>query len=183
MQKQELRAALSERRAQAAAADPDAGLRLAGHWPVTLSPGVVISGYRRFRSEIDPAPLMAWLAEQGARLCLPVTQENEALTFRAYAPGDPLIKSRFGVLEPADAAALLTPDILLVPLLGFDRAGHRLGYGQGHYDRTLQALRARRPTVAVGVAFAAQEVAALPAEPHDERLDWVLTPDGAIAIP
>jgi 5-formyltetrahydrofolate cyclo-ligase len=91
-----------------------------------------------------------------------------------------LRRSRFGVLEPSPDRASLAPDIVLVPLLGFDRAGHRIGYGQGHYDRTLSALRARGPVLAIGLAFAAQETPDALAQGHDQRLDAVLTPDGVI---
>jgi 5-formyltetrahydrofolate cyclo-ligase len=167
-------------RAAADAGQPDAGARLIAHWPIALPQAAIIGGYVRFRSEIDPAPLMAWLAAHGARLALPRIEGEAGLVFRAYAPGDRLEKSQFGVLEPRAAAQRLVPSMLLAPLLGFDRAGHRLGYGQGHYDRALEGLRARGAVCAIGLAFAEQEVSALPAEAHDQRLDWVLTPTGAI---
>ena len=86
-----------------------------------------------------------------------------------------------GIREPGSQARVLEPDVLLVPLLAFDRSGHRLGYGGGYYDRTLRDLRRRRPIVAVGLAFGCQEVDAVPHLDYDERLDWVLTPDGPIS--
>lgn len=177
-----LRALLAERRAAAAMDQSDAGAALPGRWPALPVDSRCVAGYVRFRSEIDPAPLMAALAARGARLCLPATPSSpaEGLTFRAYQIGDPLTRSRFGVCEPRPTAAAATPDIILVPLLGFDRRGGRLGYGQGHYDRTLAALRAQRPVVALGLAFAAQEVDALACEPHDQPMDWVLTPEAAL---
>ena len=180
--KASLRAALAQRRAEAAAAQPDAGAQLSAHWRWGPPGGIIVAGYVRFRTEIDPAPLMAFLAGQGARLCLPVTPTapNAPLRFRAHAPGDALAKGRFGVAEPLDTAPDVRPSLLLTPLLGFDRAGGRLGYGQGHYDRTLAQLRAAGPVLAIGLAYDAQEAPAMPAEAHDQRLDGVLTPTQAI---
>ena len=176
-----LRAELAARRDAAGAADPDAGERLAARFPDHLipRPGAVVSGYLRFRSEIDPAPLMARLAAAGCVLALPRTPAvlEWGLSFHRWAPGDPLIRSAFGVLEPSPEAPVLAPDLVLAPLLGFDLAGHRIGYGRGHYDRTLAALRALKPVAVVGVGFAAQEVAAIPTDATDEPLDWILTPD------
>jgi 5-formyltetrahydrofolate cyclo-ligase len=106
--------------------------------------------------------------------------KTRPLQFRRWSPGDPLRTVQWGIREPAEAAPVVEPDVLLVPLLAFDRGGHRLGYGGGYYDRTLRALRSRRPVTAVGLAFAEQEVDAVPHLDYDERLDWVLTPLGAI---
>ena len=94
---------------------------------------------------------------------------------REWVFGEPLIAGVWGIREPKPEAAVVDPDILLVPLLAFDRAGHRIGYGAGYYDLTLAQLRARKPVIAVGLAFAAQEIAAVPATPRDARLDLVLT--------
>lgn len=184
-EKAALRADLAARRADVT--DPDAGARLAARFPDALVPptGAVVSAFLRFRSEIDPAPLMARLAAAGAHLALPRTPPRMSaggLVFHAWRPGDPLVRSAFGVLEPSQDAPVVEPDIVLTPLLGFDRAGGRIGYGRGHYDRTLAALRQRRPIVAVGLAFAAQEVGAIPMEPTDQRLDWIVTPDFAIPV-
>jgi 5-formyltetrahydrofolate cyclo-ligase len=179
-----LRAELALHREAAARSQPDAGERLAAAFPEDLmpSPGAVVAGYVRFRSEIDPLPLLRRLADHGCALALPRTPAKPGsmgagagLSFHRWAPGEPLIRGAFGVLEPAAAAAEVTPDLVLVPLLGFDRALHRLGYGAGHYDRTLAALSG---VTAIGLAFAAQEVDALPAEPHDVALAAVVTPDG-----
>jgi 5-formyltetrahydrofolate cyclo-ligase len=102
------------------------------------------------------------------------------LSFHVIPPGTALQKSAFGVLEPPADAPVIEPDLILVPLLGFDRRGYRLGYGQGHYDRTLMALRARRPVTAVGLAWACQEVDRIPADAFDQPLDWVVTDKEAI---
>jgi 5-formyltetrahydrofolate cyclo-ligase len=144
--------------------------------PVPIAPGMVVSGYSPIRSELDPIPLMRALAAQGARLALPViAARDRPLSFRAWSPGDSLARGLFGILEPMPEAAELIPDILLVPLAAFDRLGHRIGYGAGHYDRSLAALRAARDIVAIGMAFATQEIEAVPMQPHDVALDYVLT--------
>jgi 5-formyltetrahydrofolate cyclo-ligase len=179
-EKAALRAVAAARREEAAAADPDAGVRLS----LRLPPGLIVTGYVRFRSEIDPAPLMVALADAGATLALPRTPPRgaaEGLAFHRWTPGERLIRSAFGVEEPAPQTERLEPDVLLVPLLAFDRQGGRLGYGAGHYDRTLARLRARKPVRAIGLAYAAQEVPAVPMDATDQRLDGVLTPDGYIA--
>ena len=100
------------------------------------------------------------------------------LAFRAWAPGDPMAATVWGIREPEPTRPLLVPDILLVPLLAFDGDGWRLGYGGGYYDRTLRALRRIKPIVAIGLAFDSQQVDAVPHLDYDERLDWVLTPSG-----
>ncbi len=167
-------------------AAPDASEALIARFPAALvPPGGVVAGYVPFHSEIDPRPLMRALAARCARLCLPVapTRGSDApLSFRAWREGEPLERGGFGVPEPEPGAALVGPDLLLVPLLAFDRAGGRLGYGAGHYDRTLAILRARRPIIALGLAYAAQEVERVPTEPHDARLDGIVTERAYIAV-
>jgi 5-formyltetrahydrofolate cyclo-ligase len=159
-----------ERRAAAAQALAERGL------PFAVTPDLVVSGYSPIRSEIDPVPLMRALAAQGARLALPaVMARGKSLAFRAWSPSDRLMMGPLGILEPSPAAAELIPDIMLVPLAAFDRAGHRIGYGAGHYDFTLAHLRKVKAVTAVGIAFAAQEIKAVPALQHDVALDYVLT--------
>lgn len=148
--------------------------------PFAVAPGLVVAGYVPIRGELDPLPLMQALAARGAALALPVVMgPDRPLTFRAWRDGDRLDRSPLGIREPQAGAAEVTPDIVLVPLAAFDAAGHRIGYGAGHYDRTLQRLRAGRPVVAAGVAFAVQEIAEVPAAAHDVVLDYVLTERGA----
>ena len=111
--------------------------------PFEIAPGAVVAGYSPIRSEIDPLPLMRRLAAQGAQLALPViVARDQPLMFRVWAPGNALRRGPLGILEPPFEAGEIIPDILLVPLAAFDRAGHRIGYGAGHYDRTLAQLRA-----------------------------------------
>jgi len=128
------------------------------------------------KSEINPLPLMRKLAGQGARLALPVIAgRGKPLTIRAWEFDAPLDRGQWGIREPKADAPEVEPDIILVPLLAFDRAGHRIGYGAGYYDQTITQLRARKTIVAVGIAFAAQEVPEVPVTPRDALLDLVLT--------
>jgi len=144
--------------------------------PFEITPGMVISGYSPIRNEIDPVPLMRKLAEAGARLALPaVMARGKTLAFRAWSPSDRLLLGPLGIPEPSPAAAELIPDIMLVPLAAFDAAGHRIGYGAGHYDFTLEHLRKVKAISAIGMAFAVQQIKAVPAQPHDVALDYVLT--------
>ena len=144
--------------------------------PFEIIPGAVVAGYSPIRGEIDPAPLMRKLAAQGAQLALPaVMARGKSLAFRAWSPDDRLMLGPLGILEPSPAAAEMIPDIMLVPLAAFDRLGHRIGYGAGHYDHTLAHLRKVKPIAAIGLAFAAQEIEAVPALAHDVALDYVLT--------
>ncbi|RAI44406.1 5-formyltetrahydrofolate cyclo-ligase [Rhodoplanes roseus] len=144
--------------------------------PVTIAAGTIVSGYMPIRSEIDPTPLMRRFVEAGAGLALPVVRgRGKPLAFRAWAPGVSLVTAAFGLLEPSPEAPEVTPDVLLVPLACFDRSGHRIGYGAGHYDTTLATLRAAKSAVAIGLAFAAQEIPRVPANEWDARLDLVLT--------
>jgi 5-formyltetrahydrofolate cyclo-ligase len=177
-QKAELRAAaLAKRDALSGAQRAAAAQAIAARGlPVAIGPGTVVSGYSPIRSELDPIPLMRALAARGARLALPViAARDRPLSFRAWSSDDRLARGPFGILEPLPEATELIPDIVLVPLAAFDRLGHRIGYGAGHYDRSLAALRAARDIVAIGMAFAAQEIEAVPALPHDVALDYVLT--------
>jgi 5-formyltetrahydrofolate cyclo-ligase len=144
--------------------------------PIAVAPGAVVSGFMPLNSEIDPLPLLARLAEAGAKLALPVVVAKGApLIMRAWQFGAPLTVGAWGIREPLADALLVDPDIVIVPLLAFDRRGHRLGYGAGYYDLTLTALRAKKTIVAIGIGYAAQEVAEVPITPHDARLDLVLT--------
>jgi len=159
-----------EQRAAAAQAMAKRGV------PFAIEPGMVVSGYSPIRSEIDPAPLMRKLAGQGAKLALPaVLSRGKSLAFRAWSPDDRLMMGPLGILEPSPAAEELIPDIMLVPLAAFDREGHRIGYGAGHYDFTLAHLRKVKAITAAGTAFSVQEIKAVPALPHDVALDYVLT--------
>jgi 5-formyltetrahydrofolate cyclo-ligase len=176
------KAALARRDALPMAARAAAAEAIAARaFPVAVAPGAIVSGYVPMNSELDPRPLMRKLANAGAQLALPVVvARGVPLTMRAYALGEQLVKGVWGIRVPPPTAPELEPDILIVPLLAFDRAGSRLGYGAGYYDMTIAALRVKKPVVAVGVAFAAQEVEAVPTTPRDARLDLVLTENEVI---
>ena len=146
-------------------------------------PGV-LAIYKALGAEIDPRPLGDLLVKQGWSLALPAVEvEDGPLVFRAWKPGERLAHDLTGLPAPLTSAAEARPDLILVPLLAFDRTGGRLGQGGGHYDRTLAALRAGpNPPPAVGFAYSGQETPRLPREPHDQPLDGILTEAGYIAV-
>ena len=136
----------------------------------------VASAYFALSTEPSTLPLLERLAGAGYQTALPVTGKfGTPLIFRLWRPGEPTATGRMNIEEPLKDAPEVAPDLLFVPLAAFDRTGNRIGYGAGFYDRTLRQLRAMKPICAVGVAYAAQEFAAIPNEPHDESLDYVLT--------
>jgi 5-formyltetrahydrofolate cyclo-ligase len=145
-------------------------------FPLPIVSGTIVSGFMPMKTEINPLPVLRKLAEAGAALALPVVAgRGKPLIMRAWLLGEPLGSGVWGIREPKPEAAQVDPDILLVPLLAFDRAGYRLGYGGGYYDLTIAGLRVRKTVTAVGVAFSAQEVPKVPTTPRDARLDLVLT--------
>ncbi|SFB53161.1 5-formyltetrahydrofolate cyclo-ligase [Rhizobium sp. NFR07] len=139
----------------------------------------VISGFLPIRSEVDVRPLMELLGDRGARLCVPVVLDKETIVFREFLPNVELVGGVFGTVGPGPDAAQLEPQIMLVPLAAFDARGHRIGYGGGYYDRAIHRLQQKglNPRL-IGIAFDCQEVASVPEEPHDIRLDAVLTESG-----
>ena len=144
--------------------------------PLAVASGTVVSGFFPMKSEISPIPLLRKLAALGARLALPVVAgKGKPLIMRAWSPGEPLVAGVWGIREPGPEAPEVEPDILIVPLLAFDRHGHRIGYGAGYYDLTIAKLREKKPVVAAGIALAVQEIVAVPTTPSDVRLDLVLT--------
>jgi 5-formyltetrahydrofolate cyclo-ligase len=148
----------------------------ARRFPLAIAPGTIVSGFMPLKSEINPLPLIQKLSEAGARLALPaIAERGKPLIMRAWEFGAPLDRGQWGIREPKPDAREIDPDILLVPLLAFDRGGYRIGYGAGYYDMTIHRLRTLKPVMAVGIAFAAQEVSEVPKTPRDERLDLVLT--------
>jgi len=145
-------------------------------FPLPIQPGVIVSGFSPIRTEINPMPLLRRLEAAGASLALPVVAgKGQPLIMRAYRFGQELNAGVWGIREPKDDAPQVDPDILIVPLAAFDRRGNRIGHGAGYYDMTIARLRALKPVVAVGIAYAAQEVAEVPVTERDERLDLVLT--------
>lgn len=150
---------------------------------VPLAAGASVAGYCAFGSEFDPTPLMQALDARGHVLALPVVVRRAApLVFRLWKPGDELTHHKFGMREPLPTQPQIEPDVLLVPLLGYDEQGNRIGYGGGFYDRTIAGLRARGRTRAVGVAYAVQRFERIPCGPHDQTLDWIVTEKAAIDV-
>ena len=144
---------------------------------VPVKKGQVISLYWAIRDELDTEPLLVQLMDEGHQVCLPVVLgRDEPLEFRLWQLGQPLAPSGFGTLAPQLGAPVVTPDIMVLPMLGFDKNGNRLGYGAGHYDRTIDGIE--KPVMLVGYAFGAQELDNMPAEPHDKPLDMVVTEAG-----
>jgi len=158
--------------ARAAAAETVAARPL----PVAMPAGAIVSGYSPIRGEINPVPLLRRFMEAGARLALPaIAGRGKPLIMRAWTFGGPLARGQWGIKEPPAEAAEVFPDILVVPLAAFDRRGFRIGYGAGYYDMTVNALRKMKPAIAIGIAYAVQEVSDIPTHERDARLDFVLT--------
>jgi len=193
-QKRRLRAAAKTRRAAAKAGEGAAGEGAAGEGAaeavsrnlraaVPLPANAVVSAYWPMGSELDPRPLMRELQGAGHQIALPVVREtNQPLVFRAWSPGDDLEPAAFNTQIPSADKPELTPGVVLAPLLAFDRRGYRLGYGGGFYDRTLDILRNCGEVLAIGLAYAGQEVPAVPHDPNDKRLDWIVTEAAAIRL-
>jgi 5-formyltetrahydrofolate cyclo-ligase len=171
------REALAVRASMPAAERAEAAETIAAReFPVAVGPGTIVSGFSPIKSEISPIPLMRRLAGRGVQLALPVVSgKGLPLTMRAFTFGDRLVGGIWGIREPSPEALVVKPDILLVPLLAFDRKGNRVGYAAGYYDMTINSLRAAKVIVAIGIGFAAQEVGSVPATSHDARLDLVFT--------
>lgn len=150
---------------------------------ITVPPRAVVAGYGPFKDELDPGPLLRHFHGAGHVCALPATERSDGpLVFRRWRPEDALGHGTLGEPAPSPESPPVEPDILLVPLLAFDRDGWRLGYGGGYYDRTLAGLRPVRKMLAVGLAFAAQEADHVPHDERDQRLDWIVTEVEAIEV-
>ena len=182
-QKAILRGHMLEIRAEAAARDPDAADKLASRFPVKLFEryGPVVAGTMAINDELDGGPLLARLAKQGARIVLPRVEPDGQMTFRD-ATRATLEKGPFGLTQPSATAEIVRPNLVLAPLLAFDLRGRRLGYGKGYYDRAITQLRATGRVFYLGLAYAQQQVDAVPVERHDLLLDWVETPLNSIPL-
>ncbi len=141
--------------------------------------GSMVAGFWPIRDEVDPRPLMDALAQAGCSLCLPVVVGDE-LEFRRLEKGAALEPAGFGSMAPGREAEVVYPNVVLVPLSAFDRYCNRIGYGKGFYDRALSELEKLTHLVAIGVAFAVQEVEEVPMEAHDRQLDGILTDRGLL---
>lgn len=179
MEKAALRAQALARRNELGEADrreaSQAIAACAGDILAPLLPGT-IAFYRPIGSECDTAALIDMARSHGAALGLPAIVDETTIVFRRYRFGDRLVAGGFGTSAPAPDEPLVEPDVIVLPVVAFDRRGARLGYGRGHYDRAITALReaGRKPKL-LGIAFSVQEIARIPAEPHDVHLDWIVT--------
>jgi 5-formyltetrahydrofolate cyclo-ligase len=142
---------------------------------VPIDKAAVVGGYWPIGTEMDVRPLLTALYERGHVCGLPVAHRGRPLTFHRWRPNDRLLRGRFDIQVPDHNTPTVDPDVFFVPMLAFDASGMRIGYGGGYYDRTVAAIRARKPLLAVGIAYAAQEVERVPSEKFDQRLDWVVT--------
>lgn len=158
----------------------DAAKAVAEHFfkSVTLAPSDIVAAYWRIKDEMDVQPILVRLMDSFQPVCLPVVLgDDEPLELRLWEQGAPLYEAGFGTLAPSELSPQVEPDVILMPLLGFDKRGTRLGYGGGYYDRTLERL-SKRPRL-IGIAFAAQELEDIPREAHDVPLDTIVTEAGA----
>lgn len=187
-EKSAMRQTAKARRAEAVLGLGEDGIKsfleiFARNWGDIFGADSVVAGYWPMAGEMDVRPVLVLLDRVGCLTALPeVVEKNRPLRFRAWVPGEDLIEGAHGTAHPLVSAPLMRPDVVLVPLLSFDRAGYRLGWGGGYYDRTLEALRKSGNTVAVGAAYSAQEVDAVPHDALDQALDWVITEKEAIKI-
>lgn len=179
LQKKMLREAMKEKRALLFQQHPEAGEKIIPLFfeAFDFSPHLTIGGYWPMGSEFDIRPLLNALINKGFRCALPCIT-SEGMTFRLWKPVDSLHPGKFNTFEPSCEAPLMVPDVLLVPLLAFDKDGYRLGYGQGHFDKFLH----RHKVVTVGIGFKGQEIERVPRQPHDFSLDYILTESGVLKL-
>ncbi|WP_198946711.1 5-formyltetrahydrofolate cyclo-ligase [Kiloniella majae] len=183
--KKMLRKEAKKNRAEAYKHNPDAAERLCKRLfdTISLPEQAVVSAYWPLGDELDPMPLLQTLHHKNFKPVLPVMLgAGKPLIFRGWTPGDTLDDAGFGTKEPGADKEELEPDVLFVPLLAFDRAGYRLGYGGGFYDRTLDKLRAKKSVTAIGIAYAGQEMPAVIRGPYDQPLDYIVTEQEVIKL-
>jgi 5-formyltetrahydrofolate cyclo-ligase len=174
-----------ERRAKLKALGAELSLKLSRNFAalIPIPSGAVVSSYYAIGDEAVPGALESELRRRGHAIVLPrVAGRNLPLDFHLWEEGAQLHRGGFGLSEPSRDWPMLAPDVLIVPLLAFDRQGYRIGYGAGYYDRTIRGLRDRKDIIAAGFAFSIQEFEAVPHLEYDERLDWVVTETGALRV-
>jgi 5-formyltetrahydrofolate cyclo-ligase len=148
-----------------------------------IPPKAVIGSYWPVKSEADASPLLTYYYEKGHVCGLPVVQAaNKPLLFREWRPGNLLVSGIYNILTPDETAPFVIPTVLFVPILGFDNRGHRLGHGEGYYDRTLESLRAQHSIIAIGIAFDCQEVGIIPQHDYDQSMNYIITPTRIIEV-
>ncbi len=176
--KAEIRQIAKTKRRDALKANPGYENALVKNFDYGFVDGALIAGFYPRSDEINILPLLESLSKQGAKLCLPRINEDNNIDFHEYEIGEKLIAAPFGLLEPDESRAVVCPDIILVPLLAFDSKGNRIGYGKGHYDKAISKLALNQKTTLIGIAFDEQEFDEIPAEAHDQKLNYLLTPSG-----
>lgn len=183
--KEVIRKEAADRRAALKSRIADLSLALAQQFlaQVPVPQDAIVSSYWAIGDEADPQFLESELRRRGHRIVMPrVAGRNQPLDFHLWETGAKLVRGGFGLSEPSRDWPKLNPDVLIVPMLAFDRAGYRVGYGAGYYDRTIRGLRAAKSVTAAGFAFAVQEFPELPHLAHDEKLDWIVTENGVRRI-
>jgi 5-formyltetrahydrofolate cyclo-ligase len=180
MEKVQLRATAHEQRAKLGAEERAEAAKLAAAHlfsDVPISEDAIIACYWPIRDEIDCKPVLVHFMDAFRTVCLPVTLgDAEPLEFRVWEQGAQLYEAGFGSLAPAEGAPVVEPDVIIIPLLGFDKHGTRLGYGRGYYDRTVAVMK-KKP-VLIGYAFGAQELPEIPRDAHDVPMDYLVTETG-----
>lgn len=179
--KQELRSTAIEQRATLGSAARATHAKKAAQFfidEVDVKPDAIVAAYWPIRDEIDCKPLLIHLLDElGQKVALPVVVgDEEPLVFRQWESGTPLFEAGFGSLAPAENAPVVVPDMIIIPLLAYDKQGNRLGYGRGYYDRTIAQIE-KKPIV-IGYAFSAQELSEIPRDDHDYPLDYLVTETG-----
>jgi 5-formyltetrahydrofolate cyclo-ligase len=142
-----------------------------------------IGCYYSVRDEVPTIGLIQALWQKGFQVTLPHVLPDLSMSFHAYHPGDQLEVAAFRIPQPSRESQILIPDVLIVPMLGFNRDGHRIGYGQGHYDRTLHTIQSKGSITTIGLAFSCQEVSDTFAQEYDVELDWIITESELIQRP
>lgn len=188
LDKKALRAEMRALRRHLVDYTPDAAARAARKLPVSrFGRFSIVGAYCAQGTELDPGPILQAILDldpDRTRAALPIAAEKDApLQFRLWRPGDPLKPDAYGIPSPMTSAPLLLPNLVITPVLAFDRQGGRLGQGGGHYDRTLANLRRQRSVFVLGVAFAGQEIDHVPMGPHDQRLDAIVTDEAYMEVP
>lgn len=183
LSKSEIRHIAKERRTAAIKANDVYETALIENFNFEFEKGTIIAGYYPIKDEINILPLLEKFSQNGAILCLPRINANNEIDFHKYDFGGALVSAEFGLMEPISSSPILIPQILLVPLLAFDGNGNRIGYGKGHYDKVISKLLQRQKLTLIGIAFDEQEFEIIPAESHDQKLDFVLTPTGLRKMP